>query len=165
MARKRADVRATPPAPPLLALDTSCLVALVCGWHEHHAATLAAVDQRLDTGFQLALAAPALLETYCVLTRLPAPHRLSPIDALQLLRDNFQEQARTVVLGAEDYWALLRSGPDGGIYGGRTYDAVIAACARKARVQEILTLNLRHFESFADSSLLIRSPLSAAAGR
>ncbi len=141
-----------------MALDTSCLIALVCGWHEHHAATIAAVEKRLDGGAGLTLAAPALVEAYSVLTRLPAPHRLSTTDALHLLRENFQKHARTVALGANDYWSLLRTAPTNGISGGRTYDAVIAACARKARARELLTLNLRHFESFGDDSLLITSP-------
>lgn len=141
------------------ALDTSCLVALVCAWHEHHAPTLAAVEQRLDAGKSLALAAPALVETYAVLTRLPAPHRLSPADALVLLAENFERRWQAVALSADEVWALLHAAPASKLYGGRTYDAVIAACARKANAHELLTLNLKHFETLGDSSLLIASPL------
>jgi predicted nucleic acid-binding protein len=143
-----------------VALDTSCLIALVCGWHEHHVATRSLVEQRLDHGAVLAVAAPALVEAYAVLTRLPAPHRLAPPDALQLLHSNFHDHARTVALSARDYWSLLSGAPAAGIHGGRTYDAVIAACARTARARELLTLNVRHFESFADDSLKITSPIS-----
>ena len=115
-----------------MALDTSCLIALVCDWHEHHSATLASVEGRLEAGTRLALAAPALVETYSVLTRLPAPQRLSPADALHLLAQNFEDKADSVALGADEYWSLLRRGPTTGVHGGRIYDAVIAACARKA---------------------------------
>jgi len=44
------------------------------------------------------------------------------------------------------------------VYGGRIYDAVIAACARKAKARELLTWNLKHFEPFADGSLVAASP-------
>jgi predicted nucleic acid-binding protein len=141
-----------------LALDTNCLIALVCGWHEHHEAIASAVERRLDAGARLALAAPALLEAYAVLTRLPPPHRLLPADALHVLEANFGTDTRTVTLDADEYWSLLRVGPTMGVYGGRIYDAVIAACARKSNARELLTLNLKHFESFADASLLITSP-------
>jgi predicted nucleic acid-binding protein len=120
--------------------------------------TISAVERRLDAGEQLALAAPALVEAYAVLTRLPAPHRLSPADALHLLADNFEKNAPTVALTPREYWLLMRVAPATSVYGGRIYDAVIAACARKAGARELLTLNLKHFESFADESLRITSP-------
>jgi predicted nucleic acid-binding protein len=134
------------------------MIALSCGWHEHHAATAALVERRLDGGAVMVLAAPALVEAYAVLTRLPAPHRLAPADALALLQANFREHASTVVLAARDYWSLLEAAPAGGVYGGHSYDAVIAACARKAGAREILTLNTRHFEAFGDDTLQIVSP-------
>src|SRR3977135_2841141 len=81
-----------------LALDTNCLIALVCGWHEHHEATTSAVERRLDAGVRLALAAPALPEASAVLTRLPPPARLSPADALHVLKENFAANTGTVTL-------------------------------------------------------------------
>jgi predicted nucleic acid-binding protein len=145
--------------PQILALDTSCLIALTCGWHQHHAVTTTAIEQRLGAGARLAIAAPALVEAYSVLTRLPAPYRLAPRDALQLLSENFQRDADAVALNAQEHWSLLTGAPAAGIQGGRTYDALIAACARKAKARELLTLNLRHFEPFADDTLRIGSPL------
>lgn len=159
MAGRKARSVAADAAAPFIALDTSCLLALVCGWHEHHAVTISAVEKRLARGARLALAAPALIEAYSVLTRLPAPHRLAPSDALELLRDNFHDQGPAVALSGPDYWSLLLGAPAAGVYGGRTYDAVIAACARKAGARELLTLNRRHFESFADDALQITSPM------
>ena len=158
MARKKAERGTLSPAH-VVALDTSCLVALVCGWHEHHAATRSLIERRVGDGAVLAVAAPALVEAYSVLTRLPAPHRLSAADALQLIHANFRDGARTVVLDARDYWSLLTAAPANGIQGGRTYDSVIVACARKARAREILTLNSKHFESMSDERLLVTSPI------
>jgi predicted nucleic acid-binding protein len=63
---------------PAFAVDTSCIVAAVCSWHEHHAAAAAAIEARYEAGDRLAVAAHGLVEAYAVLTRLPAPHRLAP---------------------------------------------------------------------------------------
>jgi predicted nucleic acid-binding protein len=78
------------------------------------------------------VAAPALVETYSVLTRLP-PHRLSTADALTLLEANFMSPGKIVALEAKSHRALLRKAPRQGIAGGRTYDAIIAECARRAK--------------------------------
>lgn len=131
---------------PTFAVDTSCMVAAVCTWHEHHAAAAASIERRLDRGEQLAVAAHALVETYAVLTRLPAPHRLAPADAWALVKANFVEHATVVTLNAPGHVALLRRLATRGIGGGRTYDEVIGACARQAKADSLLTFNSRHFD-------------------
>jgi len=71
----------------------------------------------------MATAAHALAESYAVLTRLPAPHRLSPADALAVLEGSFLGSALIVALNADGYRAVLRRSGKEGIAGGRTYDA------------------------------------------
>src|SRR5436305_10172290 len=110
--------------------DTSCMVAAVCSWHEHHERAALAIESRLNRRERMVVAAPALIEAYSVLTRLPAPHRLSPADALSLLEANFMRLVNVVALLPEDYRAMLRGAPPADISGGRIYDAIIAACAR-----------------------------------
>jgi len=131
---------------PRFALDTSCMVAAVCSWHERHAAAAAEIERRLDDGETLAVAAHALAETYAVLTRLPAPHRLAPIDAWTLVEANFVERADVVALDGPAAVALLASLPGAGIAGGRTYDALTARCAQQAVAGALLTFNSRHFD-------------------
>jgi predicted nucleic acid-binding protein len=143
---------------PLVALDTSCLVALVSAWHEHHDVTVESLERRLRAGGTMVVPAHALAEAYAVLTRLPAPNRLSPGDAIEVLRENFEKQARTVTLDADEYWSLLHAAPTASVSGGRIYDAVIGACARKAKARELLTWNLKHFEQFSEGSLIVASP-------
>jgi predicted nucleic acid-binding protein len=65
-------------------LDTSAAVPLLVADHEHHRATLRALDGR-----RLGLAGHAAFETYSVLTRLPAPNRRSPATVARLLDANF----------------------------------------------------------------------------
>lgn len=109
-----------------LVLDTSAAVPLVVASHVAHASVSAAIGDRAA-----ALAGHALHETYAVLTRLPGDARLSPADAVRLLRDRFEPAA---VLDAR----AVRSAPTvlaaAGVAGGATYDGLVALAARSARL-------------------------------
>ena len=122
------------------------MVAAVCGWHERHAAAANALEARLDRGDQLVVAAHALAETYAVLTRFPSPHRLAPEDAWTLVEANFVTGARVTALSARDYVRLIANLAGSGMAGGRTYDAIIADCARRAGADTLMTFNPRHFD-------------------
>jgi len=122
------------------------MVAAVCGWHVHHAAAAAEIERRLERGERMAVAAHAVAETYAVLTRLPPPHRLSAADAWALVRTNFVEPATLITLDGPAHVAVLAQSADAGVGGGRTYDALIAACAEASGAKALLTFNRRHFE-------------------
>ena len=128
--------------------DTTCLVAAVSSWHEHHDRTLAELDRRSNRGDELVLAAHSLAETYSVLTRLPAPYRLQARDALAAIEANWSTTPTVHLTGAETL-AALREAMRLGAVGGRTYDILIARAALKARVDAILTWNLHDFAPFA----------------
>ena len=42
---------------PVFALDTSCMIAAVCAWHEKHAAAAREIERRLGQGERLAISA------------------------------------------------------------------------------------------------------------
>ncbi len=67
-----------------LALDTSVAVPLLVRTHEAHAAVVRWWAHR-----RVALCGHAVVETYSVLTRLPADLRLAPADAARLLAERF----------------------------------------------------------------------------
>jgi predicted nucleic acid-binding protein len=134
------------------------MIAAMCTWHEHHSQVAEEVELRLNRGEELFVAAPALIETYAVLTRLPPPYRLSPADTLALLEANFLTATRIVALDGRSYRTLLRRAPHEGIVGGRIYDAVIATCAMKAKVAVLPTFNEAHFLPFAAWGLEIVVP-------
>ncbi|MDH4078826.1 MAG: PIN domain-containing protein [Nitrospira sp.] len=138
--------------------DTSVMVATVCTWHEHHERAITEMERRLTERESLVIATPALIETYAVLTRLPPPHRLSPRDALALIETNFLTEGTLEGLDNKAFRPLLREAADHDIAGGRTYDWVIAACARTARVKTLLTFNTRDFLSFRLDGIEIRIP-------
>ena len=95
------------------------------------------------------MAAPTLVESYAVLTRLPPPYRLRPADALAVMEVCWARAAVVTVSGPE-VWGLLRRLPAAGIGGGHTCDALIVTCARQAAADLILTWNIRDFERIAE---------------
>jgi len=134
------------------------MVAAVSSWHSHHERARQEIENRLGRQQGMIVAGPALIEAYSVLTRLPSPHRISPTDARSLLEANFLQGVKVVALGAAAYGVLLRRAPEAEISGGHAYDAVIAACARKAKVDALLTFNEKHFLPFAGDDLEIVVP-------
>lgn len=133
------------------------MIATMCGWHENHSQAAAEVQRQLSRRRRMIVAAPALVETYAVLTRLPPPHRLSTKDALTLLEANFMKSAKIVALDYRSYCSLIKQAPGSGIAGGKIYDAVIATCAMKAGASTLLTFNPTDF-SFAQEQIDILVP-------
>ena len=125
--------------------DTSCMIAAVCSWHEHHDAAAGEIENRLAGRAKMIVAAPALIEAYAVLTRLPPPHRLAPGTALTLIESNFLKLGTVIALNAQSYQSLLRAAVKNNVAGGRAYDAVIGACAELAQVSTVLTFNAIDF--------------------
>ena len=82
------------------AVDTSVVIAALLAWHESHEPALDSMIAARHGG--LVLPAPALTEAYSVMTRLPAPHRLAPADACELLSGSFERRARVVALTEKD---------------------------------------------------------------
>lgn len=125
-------------------IDANCLVSAALPQHEHHATTVAELQRRRAAGHTFVMASHAVLEAYAVLTRLPPPHRLSAADAADVLDRNWGGSECTALTGSET-WKLVRHEAAAGVSGARIYDAVIAATARKAKADEILSWNVRHF--------------------
>jgi predicted nucleic acid-binding protein len=134
------------------------MVSALSYWHDHSERARAALRERLERGEQMVLAAPALVETYSVLTRIPTPLRVPAREALAAIDDVFIKDRNIVALDSTAYLALLRQAPAEGISGGRISDAVIVACARAANVDTILTFKERHFRQFAGPGLTIAVP-------
>ena len=103
------------------AVDTSVVVAAFASWHEQHARARLA----LDDGARLI--EHCALETYSVLTRLPAPHRSAGEVVRDFLRLRFSEPY--LRLDARSYRDFILNLPERGVVGGAAYDAVVAATA------------------------------------
>lgn len=141
-----------------IALDTSVIVAGLLDWHEHHQVALVALKAAGSPGNEIVLPLPALIESYSVMTRLPAPHRLRPADAFSILEGSFRKRADLTALSEDESWPMLQALSGNDIGGGRTYDAHILACARKASANRLLTFNHRHFEKLVGDDIEIVVP-------
>jgi predicted nucleic acid-binding protein len=67
---------------------------------------------------------------------------------------------RTVGLDGPGYWSALTKAAERHVAGGRTYDAIVVACALRARAGRILTLNRRDFEALVPRSRIVECPLA-----
>lgn len=139
-------------------LDTSVLVPVFHGDHEHHAASLDVFVQcqRADS----CCGAHSLAEVYAVLTRLPGKHRISGEQAMLFIGD-LRDRLTIIALDGDDYAKILRTAAALGVVGGSIYDAILAGCALKARVEAIYTWNIRHYRQLGPDVVgQLRSPSS-----
>lgn len=110
----------------MIAVDTSVVVAAFASWHEAHRAASQALLR------QPRLPAHVLIESYSVLTRLPAPHRAEARIVAAFLAENFP--AALLTLPGDAQSALISAAAVAGLTGGSVYDALIAATAKRAGV-------------------------------
>jgi predicted nucleic acid-binding protein len=110
------------------------VIAAFASWHEKHDAANRAADAALR------LIEHCALETYSVLTRLPAPHRAPA----EIVRDFLAARFRRpfLRLSAAAYREFVLHLPDVGISGGASYDALVAATAASHRA-ELVTCDQR----------------------
>jgi predicted nucleic acid-binding protein len=118
----------------LIAADTSLVVAAFASWHESHEVARRA----LDAGPRLI--EHCALETYSVLTRLPAPHRSHGTIVREFLEARFRQPYLRLTVPA--YREFILRLPERGISGGSSYDALVAATAAACSA-ELLTCDHR----------------------
>jgi toxin FitB len=109
----------------MIAADSSVLVPALLDAHEFHDVC------RESAGVVDAAIGHALLETYAVLTRLPQPYTVAPLEASAAVRSygaNPYVLAGTALIDVIERFGSAR------IAGGSTYDAVIAATAVRHEV-------------------------------
>jgi predicted nucleic acid-binding protein len=130
----------------MIFVDTSVVVAASTVLDRRHDAcvdALAAADAHGGCCSNHSLA-----ELFNVLSGRPGPLRLSPLDAARVVAHTAR-RFKTISLTASEYVeaveGLARLGHSGGII----YDALLMACARKAKASRIYTLNAKHFRLVA----------------
>lgn len=75
---------------------------------------------------------------------MPPKLRATPQEALLFLAD-VRERLTLIALTVDEHVQAIEGAAEAGIAGGACHDAIIAACAMKAKAQTIYTWNLRHF--------------------
>jgi predicted nucleic acid-binding protein len=82
---------------------------------------------------------------YSILTRLPVRPSISPEMAREVITVNVLDICEVVALSAADYVTLLTHLAGLKIAGGAVYDALLLHAARKADVDQVVTLNAHDF--------------------
>lgn len=116
------------------AVDSSVVIAAFATWHENHGAAREAMASRPR------LIAHAAIESYSVLTRLPAPHRAHPSIVHAFITERFTEPFLT--LSQVGHHELLATVAARQILGGPAYDALIAFTAAEHQAT-LLSLDQR----------------------
>lgn len=118
--------------------DTSVLIPAFLPWHERHRMALEAMEGIAR------VPAHVLVECYSVLTRLPAPHRLSAAVAAELVR---RVPGDPLVLPPDAYAVTLGALAAAGIRGGAAYDGLVGATA-VAHGCRLVTLDRRALPTY-----------------
>ena len=139
--------------------DTSALVPAFFEDHPRHERSFGLFSsQRKSTA---CTGAHCLAEFYSTATGLLGRKQASPQNAWQFL-NAIRERMTIIILDEADYIAVLDDAVQGGIAGGAIYDALIARCALKAKVETIYTWNVKHFTRLGpDVATRVREPGTA----
>ncbi|HYO15225.1 MAG TPA: PIN domain-containing protein [Thermoanaerobaculia bacterium] len=126
--------------------------------HDHHGVAFHALERTLEVEERIILPMPSLVKAYSVLTRFPAPYRLSPSDAFRVLKNSLQGVSQIAALSDQEAWPFFADLSRNQFTGRDTYDSQIIACAVKAGAKRILTLNSRDFQRLKPEGVEIVNP-------
>lgn len=126
--------------------DTNVLVAASVS---HHAQFRPAISRlaSLKDG-RGACAAHTLAEAYNTMTNYPRGYGVAPIDAWRILA-YARLSYRLISLSADEAAGAIEAASQSNIKGGRIYDALLLACARKVDAETIYTFDVKHFRLIA----------------
>ncbi|MFN9918737.1 MAG: twitching motility protein PilT [Acidobacteriota bacterium] len=137
-------------------LDMSVLVPVFLADHPHHAASIALLSTcEPETA---SCAGHSLAEVSSTLTRIPAPHRASPEQAIQCVEE-IAARLRLISLDGAATLAAIQNAASRDIAGGAIHDSLIATCALQSKPDRIYSWNTRHFERLGlDVALRLTTP-------
>jgi len=138
--------------------DTSVLVTALVDQLGNHEAAFRALQRYTSREHSGCCSTHTIAECYATLTALPVATRISPDEARLLIEDSVLGRLAVVPLDENDYHAVLRQVAALGLANGAVYDALHAQCARKERVDQILTYNLSDFARFDLHDVMVAAP-------
>ncbi len=124
--------------------DTSVLVASFWRGHRDHEASLrrvAAANKQKS-----ACALHTLAEVYASMTALPVKDVIPPDQALLFVQE-VRDRLSVITLSESEYYETIQQAGERGFTSGRIYDALLLACAAKAKAEVIYTWNVKHFKA------------------
>jgi predicted nucleic acid-binding protein len=125
--------------------DSSALIAAMVQEEEHHAAAFKALVDA-TAGFT---STHALAEIFATLTGGRLDFQLAPNDAFHVIDTNIGHRIRVTELSLGDYRQAMQRSHASGARGGAVFDMLHLEAARRGQAERILTINVRHFQTFA----------------
>ena len=125
--------------------DSSALIAGMVEEEEHHAASLKALAECED-GFT---STHALAETFATITSGRLGIQLAPNEAWRIINTNVAGRLNILELTFADYRQAMQNCQAAGARGGAIFDMLHLQAARRGNAERILTINIRHFQTFA----------------
>jgi predicted nucleic acid-binding protein len=138
------------------AIDSRVLIPIVATWHENHERSIRAVDVRMRAGWKPIIPANVLLETFAVLTRLPAPFRVKPEIAREALAATLPGSGMEV--SPLDCLQAMQNVDRASLAGGKVYDAAIAECAVRCGASLMLTFDASDYSRVRPPAFEIAVP-------
>lgn len=138
--------------------DTSVLVATVVDQLPQHDRALECFIKYSGGARDACCSTHALAECYATLTALPLPRRIQPMEAKQLIEENFVNRLTVLDLPSSAYLDVLSRVSDLGLRSGVVYDALHLICAENAACKQLYTFNLRDFSRLSPQKIKILSP-------
>jgi predicted nucleic acid-binding protein len=125
--------------------DSSALIAAMVEGEEYHASALdalAGVSEGITSTH-------ALAEIFATVTSGRLDIRLTPNQATELIETSVAARLEVMNLTLSDYRQAMKASHKVGARGGALYDMLHIEAARRCRANRILTINVRHFQTFA----------------
>ncbi len=134
-----------------VAFDTSVIVAGTHEMHPNHERAIVWVDAVLDQSIVGMVTWHALAEIWSVLTRMPAPARLTPEQAMRVVR-RVQSVFQVCPTEPAAYDAALQRCTDRGFTSGVVFDALHLVSAEQTGADALLTFNGADFLRLVSST-------------
>ncbi|MEM6802753.1 MAG: PIN domain-containing protein [Bacteroidota bacterium] len=125
--------------------DTSVLVASCVKNHPKHNVARKWLEKSSKMEIEAYVASHSLIEAYSVLTRAPFQPKIGSAEAYLMLERNILSHVRQINLEADNYLEVLKKLSENKFVGGISYDAIILACAKKYKLQQLISANAKDF--------------------
>jgi predicted nucleic acid-binding protein len=125
--------------------DTNVIVAGLVDEHAFHARALPWIVRASQSEDRLVLSDRTLAEAYAVLSTLPRIRAATPDRAARALRRLIEVSSQTVDVSATETMETITMLAERKIPGRIVFDALIAKAAVKAKVDYLVTFNVRDF--------------------
>ena len=130
-------------------VDTDILISDAVDGHVHQANAAQLFLEIKSRRWTPVISAHGMAEIYSVLTRTPYQTRVTAGMAWQILEENVLRSFEIETLSRSEYVRTIKECAVRGWTGGRIYDALHIAAARKAGCSRIYTFNVSHFRQLA----------------